>query len=109
MQQKDIHADHCVFRLTNEERDMRLNWRPSGRPGEYVASTPIGVYKLMDLPLGCAVGFHSTHIPFFDINSKPGVTLQQAKELAEKDFEQRRESTLASLQKEDPRLKSGMR
>ena len=88
---------------------MRLNWRPSGRPGEHVASTPIGVYKIMELPLGCAAGFHSTHIPFFDINSKPGVTLEQAKELAEKDFEQRREAALKTLQSDDPRLKAGIR
>lgn len=88
---------------------MHLNWRSSGRPGDYEASTPIGVYKLMDLPLGCAASFHSPHIPFVDINSKPGVTLEQAKEMAEKDYEKRREAALESLRHEDPRLKSGFR
>ena len=88
---------------------MQLNWRPGERPGNFEATTPIGVYKLMDLPLGCAASFHSRHIPFVDINSKLGVTLEQAKEMAEKDYEQRRDATLASLRHEDPRLKDGFR
>jgi len=88
---------------------MQLNWRSSGRPGDYEARTEIGIYKLMDLPLGCSAAFHSPDIRFFDINSKPGVSLEQAKEMAEKDYAVRREATLERLRQEDPRLKGGFR
>jgi hypothetical protein len=88
---------------------MNLNWRSSGRPGDFEARTEIGIYKLMVLPLGCSAAFHSHETGFFDINSKPGVSLEQAKELAEKDYAARRLATLERLRHEDPRLKSGFR
>lgn len=74
-----------------------LDWKEWPRPGVHEARTPLGTYRLHDLPLGCAVSFHSPKETFCNVSDKPGVTLEQAKQLAQYDFEARTDAWFASV------------
>jgi hypothetical protein len=74
-----------------------LEWKAQSRAGKHEATTPLGTYTLMELPLGCAVSFHSRQEPFRTISDNPGVMFEQAKGLAQSDFERRTHVWYASL------------
>jgi hypothetical protein len=75
----------------------QLHWISLAKPGNFKAETAIGDYTLMDLPLGCAASFHSAKVPFRNISDERGVTLEQAKQLCQQDFERRTNEWFASL------------
>jgi hypothetical protein len=74
-----------------------LDWEEWPRPGVHEAQTPLGTYRLHDLPLGCAVAFHSPKVAFCNVSDKQGVTVVQAKQLAQHDFEARKDAWFACV------------
>jgi hypothetical protein len=66
-----------------------LEWKESATPGVHEAETALGIYRLRDLPLGCAVSFHENGRGFCNVSDRKGVTLEEGKQIAQQDFESR--------------------
>jgi hypothetical protein len=73
--------------MTN--RVQTLEWKESAVSGVHEAETALGIYRLRDLPLGCAVSFHESGRGFCNVSDRKGVTLEEARQLAQQDFESR--------------------
>ncbi len=70
-------------------RVLALEWKAADTSGVYEAETVLGVYRLRDLPLGCAVSFLESGRGFCNVSDRKGVTLEQGKAIAQQDFESR--------------------
>ncbi len=73
--------------MTN--RAHTLEWKDSSQPGVQEAETALGIYRLRDLPLGCAVSFLESGRGFCNVSDRKGVTLDEGRQLAQQDFESR--------------------
>jgi hypothetical protein len=71
------------------DRVQTLEWKASATPGVHEAETVLGIYRLRDLPLGCAVSFHESGRGFCNVSDRKGVTLEEGKHLALQDFKSR--------------------
>ena len=70
-------------------RVQTLEWKVSAALGVHEAETVLGIYRLRDLPLGCAVSFHESGRGFCNVSDRKGVTLEEGRRLAQQDFESR--------------------
>ena len=64
----------------------RLVWI-TNENGLVEAKTPFGVYELNEMPLGTVISFMPSTISCRCISDKRGVSLEQAKVIAQMDFE----------------------
>jgi hypothetical protein len=77
------------------DRVQTLEWKESATSGVYEAESVLGVYRLRDLPLGCAVSFIESGRGFCNVSDRKGVTLEQGRALAQQDFADRLSSAIS--------------